>query len=102
MSIKRKLRIKKVNRKSLVDFAGMNKIAARKLGYRMPRNTDIVIVKGLSRKQTGRTIGHEKYEMNQMIKGDNYFTAHKKADRKYPSAESNIRHTGRTGTGRAR
>jgi hypothetical protein len=94
----RKLRIKKVSSRSLVDFAGMNRLAARKLGYKMPKNTDIVVARGMSKRKTGRVIKHEQSEMSDMKKGDSYFAAHRKADRKYPAGENRI--SGRQRSGR--
>lgn len=72
------MKIKYVSSKVLKDYAGMNYLAARVMGFPM-KDGDIFIDKNLSKKLKLRTIKHEVAEIKYMKKGYPYWKAHKLA-----------------------
>jgi len=69
-------KIRFVPSKKLKDYAGMNKYAAKSLGY--PLKEDIILVdESMTREEKNRTIKHEMIERSLMKKGMTYWKAHR-------------------------
>ncbi len=79
---RKQYRVKVISAKLLADYQGMNKIAAKRLGFIMPKGTDIVVRRGLSKAQRARVVKHEIIEMQEMQAGKSYWAAHRVALRK--------------------
>ena len=76
---KQPMKIRLVNKRVLKDYAGMNPMAARALGYKNIRKNEILVASDTTESQRHTIINHEVDEMQHMEKGDDYWTAHKKA-----------------------
>jgi hypothetical protein len=72
-------RVKRVYDGTLKDYAGMNRPAARKLGYPMPKKIDIIVDGRMSRAKQAKTILHERVEARLIRRGLPYWEAHKQA-----------------------
>lgn len=72
------MKIKYVSSKILKDYAGMNYLAGKVLGFPIKHN-EIYIDKNLSKRNKIRTLKHELAEIKYMKKGMNYWKAHKLA-----------------------
>ncbi len=70
--------VREVGSYSLRDYAGMQPLAAKKLGYDMPPKV-IHIDKDMSYKDKFKTLNHELIEIRKMQQGDSYWNAHKVA-----------------------
>lgn len=75
LAFKSGLKVELVSSRYLHDFIGMNPLAAKELGFRMPANK-IWILKTLSAETQLHTLRHELIEYHHMMKGDKYFQAH--------------------------
>ncbi len=62
------IKVKEVRHRSILDYAGMNDEAAKKLGFRKLKDKTIWIDKNLCSKTKYRTLKHELVEMNLMEK----------------------------------
>lgn len=74
-----KIRVAEVDSKELKDYAGMNRDAAKVLGFHMKPGVDIELDKGVSPGKERRNLTHELTEMAEMEKGTQYWNAHLKA-----------------------
>jgi hypothetical protein len=68
--------VKFVHRNELRDYAGMNPMAAKEIGFKMP-NDEIWIDRGLNDQGERETIIHELIETFKMKGGLKYWPAHK-------------------------
>jgi hypothetical protein len=73
------LKVKLVNPKNS-EYKGMNPRAARELGIKHPKKC-LTVDRGLSSRETGITIGHERYENYIMENGVRYHRGHNLATR---------------------
>ncbi len=79
------IRVREVSRRRIHDYAGMNWLAAKVLGYRMPKDTidiDIqlpVLCPVSDGADKTRTLSHEVFEVDRMKAGMNYWDAHTEA-----------------------
>jgi hypothetical protein len=75
----RRQRLLRVHDNRLRDYAGMNRPAAKKLGYHMPKKIDIMVDGRMSKAKQAKTIVHERVEARLIRRGLSYWQAHKQA-----------------------
>jgi hypothetical protein len=73
---KRGLKVKLVDSRRLKDYAGMNDLIAKKLGFKCPPKT-IMADKHMSMPKQRQTLRHEIIERGHMANGMPYWKAHK-------------------------
>jgi len=78
----KKIRVRHVPSRQLMDYAGMNDEAAKKLGFKRLPNKTILIDRRLPVKTKLKTLRHEVVEMGLMEKGEPYWRAHRTATRR--------------------
>jgi len=71
------IKVTPVSDSKLKDYDGMNRPAAKALGYKpIPKQGEVIIRKDLTGLERRRTIHHEAVEANLMSKGQPYWKAH--------------------------
>jgi hypothetical protein len=73
---KRGLTVKQVDTRRLKDYAGMNDLIAKKMGFKCPKNT-VMVDRHMSIPKQRQTVRHEIIERGEMAKGMPYWKAHK-------------------------
>jgi hypothetical protein len=73
---KRGLKVKLVDSRRLKDYAGMNDLIAKKMGFKCPPRT-IMADRDMSIPKQRQTLRHEIIERGHMAKGMPYWKAHK-------------------------
>ena len=74
------VKVTKVGKDVLKDYAGMNREAGKAMGFEpLPKDGEIFVDKDLDEKEFKATVKHEAVEQELMKKGEKYWSAHKKA-----------------------
>ena len=71
--------VKYVSERRLADYAGMNYLAAKDMGYPNCGKKEFHIAKNMSAQEKYETLKHEIIERKLMADGDSYWEAHRQA-----------------------
>jgi hypothetical protein len=87
------VKVKRVGKKVLKDYAGMNREAAKAFGFKpLPQEGEVFVSKELKGKEFRATVKHEIVEQGLMKNGSSYWPAHEKAlkSEKYASPDIDL------------